>query len=235
VSDSSQANGGQADVTHHWVGTYAGTLPCADCEGIEKRLTLNSNMTYRMSARYLAETPYQIDKRGNYSIDKSRSVITLEGIEKMPAQFLIGKNLLTQLDMSGNRVSGKLADRYQLARAPGSELVGIRWNLIELMGKQLRGNPAYVMFDTDNGLVRGFAWCNTIRGSFEIEDKGKISFGPLMGTSHVCADSTLETQLLNLFGAVDQYDTDDQLLTLFRVKEQPLAIFRQAELRMPPQ
>jgi heat shock protein HslJ len=103
------------------------------------------------------------------------------------------------------------------------------------MGKQLRGNPAYVMFDTDNGLVRGFAWCNTIRGSFEIEDKGKISFGPLMGTSHVCADSTLETQLLNLFGAVDQYDTDDQLLTLFRVKEQPLAIFRQAELRMPPQ
>ena len=36
-----------------WAGTYAGTLPCADCEGIQIRLTLQPDLHYTLSQTYL--------------------------------------------------------------------------------------------------------------------------------------------------------------------------------------
>jgi uncharacterized lipoprotein NlpE involved in copper resistance/heat shock protein HslJ len=233
ASNGTELPEAQKASTHHWVGTYASTLPCADCAGIEKRLTLNTNMTYHLTATYLGETAQKMDKRGNYSVDQLRTRITLEEVGNTPSQFLIGKNRLTQLDMSGNPVTGGLADKYHLPRVPGSELISIRWGLIELLGKHMRGNPAYLTFDTENGLVRGFGWCNALRGSFEIPETGNINFGQLVGTTEACIDSTLESQLINLFPAVQHYDTDAQVLTLYRVKEHPLAKFRQTEIRLP--
>lgn len=36
-----------------WAGAYVGTLPCADCPGIETRLTLDANGGYRLATRYI--------------------------------------------------------------------------------------------------------------------------------------------------------------------------------------
>ena len=36
-----------------WEGTYRGILPCADCEGIETKITLSANGTYEYKASYL--------------------------------------------------------------------------------------------------------------------------------------------------------------------------------------
>lgn len=38
-----------------WNGTYKGTLPCADCEGIETELTLNLDGNYLYKATYLGK------------------------------------------------------------------------------------------------------------------------------------------------------------------------------------
>ncbi len=40
-----------------WAGTYAGTLPCADCPGIEIRLTLDDDGSYRLATRYIDRQP----------------------------------------------------------------------------------------------------------------------------------------------------------------------------------
>jgi len=216
-----------------WAGTYEGTVPCADCEGIETRLTLYRAMTYRLVTRYLGKSDELVDKRGKFNIDATTSIATLEGIENGPSQYLLGKNKVTQLDMQGEMSPGSQTNQYQLMRLPGSELVGIRWSLKDLMGKEINSNPAYLMFDLDNRLIRGFGWCSPLRGSFEIESAGHITFGPVDGAAQVCADSILETQFLNLFEAADQYILEGRNLSLYRVRERPLAVFRQAELRQP--
>jgi uncharacterized lipoprotein NlpE involved in copper resistance len=49
-----QADIAQADMAAPaWAGTYAGTLPCADCEGIQIRLTLQPDLHYTLSQTYL--------------------------------------------------------------------------------------------------------------------------------------------------------------------------------------
>ena len=37
----------------NWAGVYAGTLPCADCPGIQTRLTLGNDGTFEKQSRYL--------------------------------------------------------------------------------------------------------------------------------------------------------------------------------------
>ncbi len=54
VTTMPQADIAQADMAAPaWAGTYAGTLPCADCEGIQIRLTLQPDLHYTLSQTYL--------------------------------------------------------------------------------------------------------------------------------------------------------------------------------------
>jgi uncharacterized lipoprotein NlpE involved in copper resistance len=38
-----------------WAGTYAGIIPCADCEGISVSVILNPDETYMVSYSYLGK------------------------------------------------------------------------------------------------------------------------------------------------------------------------------------
>ena len=40
-----------------WAGAYIGTLPCADCPGIQIRLTLDADGSYRLATRYIDRQP----------------------------------------------------------------------------------------------------------------------------------------------------------------------------------
>jgi copper homeostasis protein (lipoprotein) len=109
--------GDNSMVSLDWNGTYTGTLPCADCEGIETRLTLNLDKTFILKTKYLGQRDSFQEKTGIFTWNTAGNTIILQGISNAPYQYLVGENVLFQLDMSGKKITGNLADKYQLKKA----------------------------------------------------------------------------------------------------------------------
>jgi uncharacterized lipoprotein NlpE involved in copper resistance len=101
-----------------WEGTYSGILPCADCEGIETEISLKQDNTYQISWKYLEKSDELYANEGTFVWDATGSIITFENInnEKEPTMYKICENYLLQLDLSGNVITGDLADKYILTK-----------------------------------------------------------------------------------------------------------------------
>ena len=114
-----------------WAGTYRGTTPCADCEGIETVVTLNDDRTYSVKRRYLGKETDFRTSQGTFAWNDEGSKITLR--DDGGTVFLVGENRLFQLDKSGQRITGNLADRYVLTKnQDASGLTERYWKLTEL-------------------------------------------------------------------------------------------------------
>lgn len=97
-------------------GTYKGTIPCADCSGIEVEITLKKDGSYAKTMTYLGkETNSVFRSEGTYTWDETGSKITLNG-EKDSDIYKVGENKLTMLDGNGDPVTGDLADLYILKK-----------------------------------------------------------------------------------------------------------------------
>lgn len=96
-----------------WDGVYFGTLPCADCEGIETKITLSNDGSYSVNQTYLGRVEGFFESRGQFSWNDSGNIITLEN-ESGANQYFVGENVLFKLDMNGQRVEGDLAAHYRL-------------------------------------------------------------------------------------------------------------------------
>ncbi|MHA7130540.1 copper resistance protein NlpE [Algoriphagus namhaensis] len=109
--------GDNSQVSLDWNGTYTGTIPCADCEGIQVDLTLNSDETYILKTQYLGRNDdLQQEMTGPFVWDESGSTITLQNLEGMPGKYKVGENRLWHLDMDGQVITGDLADLYILQK-----------------------------------------------------------------------------------------------------------------------
>jgi uncharacterized lipoprotein NlpE involved in copper resistance len=98
-----------------WWGKYFGVLPCADCEGIETVVVLNQDNTFVLRTIYLGRgdgTPFETT--GEFVWNDAGSTVTLQGLHNRPGQYIVGEGTLTQLDMAGQRITGRLADMYVL-------------------------------------------------------------------------------------------------------------------------
>ena len=102
--------------TLNYEGSYKGILPCADCEGIETTISLNENATYTVRTSYIGKGDKLFEQKGTFSWNKQGNIITLDNIENAPNQYEVTKNKLTQLDMSGKKITGKHAADYVLAQ-----------------------------------------------------------------------------------------------------------------------
>lgn len=49
-----------------WAGRYTGTLPCADCPGIEVRLTLRDDGSYHQTTHYIDRQPEPASHTGRF-------------------------------------------------------------------------------------------------------------------------------------------------------------------------
>jgi uncharacterized lipoprotein NlpE involved in copper resistance len=98
-------------------GTYSGVLPCADCAGIKTTLIL-SDSTYYKKTTYLGENqdaPEVFEARGSLSWEPTQGIVTLGGIVP-PNQYLVKENTLIQLDRRGRRITGAMAEKYELKK-----------------------------------------------------------------------------------------------------------------------
>lgn len=102
-----------------WDGTYFGTLPCADCEGIETTITLSMDHTFTQKQVYLkGKEGYEFESKGTFQWDESGRIITLQ-FEETSWMYQVIENAIIHLDMEGNRIEGELAEMYVLQKQIG--------------------------------------------------------------------------------------------------------------------
>jgi uncharacterized lipoprotein NlpE involved in copper resistance len=83
-----------------WAGTYSGVTPCADCPGIELRLTLQSDGRYQLSTRYQDRQVAPQTVSGRFSWDAGGNIVTLDGAGS-GQRFRVGEGRLLQLNQDG--------------------------------------------------------------------------------------------------------------------------------------
>ena len=99
---------------------YAGTLPCADCAGIQTELTLRSDSTWSMHIIYdkrKAKGPgsNEFNESGKWMMHGSDTV-HLMGRTDAPSMYIKTDSSLIQLGMDGKKIEGKLAEKYVLKK-----------------------------------------------------------------------------------------------------------------------
>ena len=110
------SNAHNAKNTLDYIGTYKGILPCADCEGLATEITINENGTFSIKTKYEGKGDKTFELKGNFTWNKVGNMIILSTVKNAPNKYLVGKNTLTQLDISGKKITGNLADDYILSK-----------------------------------------------------------------------------------------------------------------------
>ncbi len=228
----------QSDAAHDarnsidWAGSYRGTLPCADCPGIESVVTLASDATYRTQSRYLGKGRQVFREQGTFSWNEAGNTITFEGRE--PARYFVGENRLTRLAPDGSRITGQLADRYVLTRIADG-LTEKYWKLVELNGRPVPAlaREPYLILKAKGGRVSGFGGCNPFTATYDFDEAAsRIRFRKLAVNTMVCASSLeMEEAFHQVLRTVDNYSLDGDRLTLNRARMAPLARFEAVYLR----
>ncbi|MGI0481782.1 copper resistance protein NlpE N-terminal domain-containing protein [Geminocystis sp. CENA526] len=108
--------------------------------------------------------------------------------------------------------------------------IDTRWELTEIMGNpatkaENQREAVFIMFDTENKRVNGFAGCNNFMGSFEMKEGNMISFSPMASTMMACENMEMETTFMQTLQQVDNYAMKDNVLSLNRAKMSPLLKF----------
>lgn len=96
-----------------WAGVYEGTMPCADCEGIETVVELKDDHTFTATYNYIGTDDYTVTNEGTFTFDITGSTITLQS-EDQTSQYKVGENQITLLNADGEVNTGELADLYVL-------------------------------------------------------------------------------------------------------------------------
>ncbi|RYZ23548.1 MAG: copper resistance protein NlpE, partial [Sphingobacteriales bacterium] len=95
---------------------YMGVVPCADCDGIETRVTLFADEKFEFVNNYLGKNPK--DTAGLNSIKTGKFMMhndTLH-LEGVLVRFIQNDSALIQLDQQGKKIQGKLAEKYFLKK-----------------------------------------------------------------------------------------------------------------------
>ncbi|PKP25542.1 MAG: copper resistance protein NlpE [Bacteroidetes bacterium HGW-Bacteroidetes-2] len=98
-----------------WAGTYSGILPCADCEGMETLLKLESDV-YVLKTKQIGKDNAYLEQTGNLTWSDDGKMVILGGKEIGPFMYMVEENRLIQLDLNGKKIIGDLADKYVLKK-----------------------------------------------------------------------------------------------------------------------
>src|SRR5690606_17472960 len=120
-----------------WEGHYQGVLPCADCEGIKTTINLNNDLTYTIKDEYLGKKEGVFESRGTFEWSDDGQKIMLSDTDRYT--YFVGENRLVQLDKSGNKITGDLANFYILNKIDEPEItfINTKWKLVKIMGKEI--------------------------------------------------------------------------------------------------
>lgn len=208
-----------------WAGTYESILPCADCEGIETRLSLEYDNTYELQRRYLGkESDNVFTSTGSFEWNEEGSIITLLNEHKSSsASYFVGENYVVHLDNEGERITGDLAAMYvmqKLAVSPQlNGLDGMHWKFVQLYGETidigLLSSIPFLVFDADESRFSGNAGCNVINGVYQIGTEYRLDFSNVATTRKLCGHMQVEADILKLLKTPLQYEIESDTLRLY--------------------
>lgn len=96
-------------------GTYYGTLPCADCPGINYTITFENDSIYSEKQVYQDRNVDPLEHKGNFSVAENGTIILTDKADKAGMkQFKLKNNTLQVLDVSGKPITGDLSEMYLL-------------------------------------------------------------------------------------------------------------------------
>lgn len=224
-----------------WAGTYSGTVPCANCEGIATRININDDGTYMLQTQYIGKSDERFVAEGTFAWQDDGNHIVLQGIKNGPSIYQVGENHLRQRDLDGKPITGELADRYVLTKeAPvppaaaeknKPALVGTYWKLVEVMGKAAIHDeqqvPAHMLLQAEGNRVAGNSGCNSFFATYELDEaKGRIRFSKAGSTMMACSDMSMEDAFHKALAQVYNYSIgEDGRLSLSKAKMAPLMRF----------
>ncbi|UJP63708.1 copper resistance protein NlpE N-terminal domain-containing protein [Mongoliitalea daihaiensis] len=232
--DMTFAMGDNSRSSVDWNGTYKGTLPCADCAGIETKIIIKSDETFERSMKYLGKEDDLFFDQGTFEWDDLGRTITLTNESDEKQSYQVGENILFQLDQDGNRITGDLAEMYTLVKNfTDYELENKKWILIELRGtpyeKRSDDKEAFLFFDNETSRFYGNTGCNSINGGYELQDGYRITFGNVASTMMACPSLENDQIIGSLLKEVDNYSIGDDQLSLNKARMAPLARFQLVE------
>jgi copper homeostasis protein (lipoprotein) len=216
-----------------WQGSYVGTVPCADCEGIRTRVELRGDGTFSRSLIYLGKDAQPLDDSGTFTWDAAGSRVALGGASDAQ-RYQVGENVLFHLDRDGQRISGDRAALYRLDKILNDPRIeNRRWQLVELDGQPVQPpqgrEGAFLELDGAQARVTGNASCNRFFGTYDLTANNRLEFAPnLASTRMACPELERERAFLDALGRVDNYAIADGVLSLNRARMAPLARFRAA-------
>lgn len=208
-----------------WAGTYQGTLPCADCPGIQTTLTLQEDNGYVLQTAYLERGDSVYTESGEFTWDENGGKITLDADSR---KFQVGENRLFALDMEGNRITGNLADHYVLQKADDS-ITDKYWKLVELNGEPVLPGTTqkepYIRLNAVENRLEATGGCNGMGGAYELQAPNRIRFSQIVRTQMACENLEVENELGRVLESADSYHVAGDTLQLFRARMAPLARF----------
>ncbi|HWS73983.1 MAG TPA: copper resistance protein NlpE N-terminal domain-containing protein, partial [Quisquiliibacterium sp.] len=198
-----------------WAGVYEGVLPCADCPGIQTRLTLHRDETYELSTLHAGRDSAARVVRGRFSWHPSGNAITLEK-QHGAQQFMVGEGRLALLQ-AGAAPSWPQPAQRVLQRVAAAPTAGLqrtleshRWTLTSATGGQgqrIEGLPA----GDGRPIVLGFAegrlniegGCNRIFGGYRIDGESRLVVSRMASTMMACEPAAMrvDTVLSELLAA----------------------------------
>lgn len=113
-SCSSNQQQEQAVIQQQVLGTYEGTLPCADCEGIEFQLILRGDAHYESSSVYLGKNEIPLVDSGTWNIADDSIVVLDQHTDNQQNYTVEANGNLRMLDQEKHIITGPLADHYIL-------------------------------------------------------------------------------------------------------------------------
>ncbi len=200
-----------------WNGTYKSILPCADCVGIETQITLNHDLTYIKTEKYLGRSDSLFTSQGHFKWNDAGSKISL--VDNASKQYQVGENKLFALDQKGERITGNLENQYVLNKlSKNNQWLETYWKLVEIEGNpvdnQSLQNEAYLVFNVEDSLVAGSGGCNRLSGSFSLKGNNTIEISQMRSTMMACENMSVEETLNQFLQDVNQYEFNDDTLVL---------------------
>jgi len=104
----------------HWAGVYSGHIPSASGMGIDVRITLNADETYKLEYRYIGKSDEVYTSAGKFTWNSERNIVIFDTEREgdPPKYYKLGEKALIHLDIEGNIITGELANDYILKKQP---------------------------------------------------------------------------------------------------------------------
>lgn len=206
-----------------WNGHYRGTLPCADCEGIEIALNLNADNTFSMHRKYLGKETKATNTSGKFTWTDDGGKIVLSDNQILQ----VGENQLFWLDKEGNRITGELAPLYVLEKQEINAVKEKYWKLVSIndVPVTVLGNrEAHIILKGD-GQLKGHGGCNALFGTYIAGEQNNIGFQNIGSTKMMCEAIKTEDELIKVLLNTNSYFVKNDNLYLYKDGTAPLAHF----------